>query len=156
MREKLTVFWPSTWDIIYWLERRGSEMPCSVKCWAHSLTACSAVILQFAGGATAPSAALDDNLTTLCKNQQQHIHCQSHTHTHRTHFWMLYDYFITIIVVFKYKGDQELTLCFDTPLYLCINRKQMVLNSIVLYCKLIEQTAWAALRFVEELSKAIM
>lgn len=53
-------------------------MPCSVKCRAQSLTACSAVILQSAGGATVPSAALDDNLTTLCKNHQKHI-IASHT-----------------------------------------------------------------------------
>lgn len=96
-----------------------------------------------------PTVCRRSNSALCCTRRQPHNTLRKSTttqslpvtHTHSTHFWMLYDYFITIIVVFKYKGDQELTLCFDTPLYLCINRKQMVLNSIVLYCKLIEQTA---------------
>lgn len=67
--------------------------------------------------------------------QKPSAHCQSFTR----HF-LLYDYFIIIILIDKYIGDQALTLCFDTPLYLCINRNQKVLNIIVLYCKLSKQT----------------
>jgi len=92
-----------------------------------------------------PTVRRRSNSALCCTRRRPHNTLQKSSTAHslqvtHTQCTFLNNYFITIIVILKYKGDQALTVCFDTPLYLCINREQMVLNSIVFHCKLIEQT----------------